>query len=125
METSTTNNAMPIDDQQRIESIRKTLYLCYILFGLTFFVGGITALAAIIINYLKKGDADQFPKLAAHFTWQRNTFWVSLACGLLGVLTIFFGVGFFIILAGAVWTLYRCIKGWMWLADGKDLYPSK
>ena len=40
---------------------------------------------------------------------------------MLGVLTLIFGVGLFILLAGFVWFVYRIVKGWLFLNDGKPM----
>ncbi len=87
------------------------------------FLFGVTALAAIIVNYVKQ-DEVQGTWLASHFRWQIRTFWFSLLWGGLGLLTFLVVVGYLILLADGVWLIYRIVKGWLNLMDGKAMYQS-
>lgn len=107
-------------DQER--GVRTTLQVCYILYGLSYILGGVTAIIAIIIDYVKKDDAEAYPTLKEHFTWQINTFWGLLVLGVLGCLLLLVGIGFIILFAGWCWGMYRAIKGWIYLSSGKSLY---
>jgi uncharacterized membrane protein len=39
----------------------------------------------------------------------------------IGGVLVFVLVGFAILFAAAVWVIYRIVKGWLYLADGKPL----
>ncbi|SNS16867.1 Uncharacterized membrane protein [Humidesulfovibrio mexicanus] len=106
----------------RENGLRKTLQLCYALFGLGYVCGGIPAIVAVIIDYIKKDDAIGYPLLQEHFRWQINTFWVQLGIGIVGAMTLLFVIGFPILIIGFCWGLYRAIKGWIYLSDGRSLY---
>ncbi len=82
--------------------------------------GGITVLIAIIINYLKRGDVVGTP-YEAHFEWQIRTFWWAVLGHLIGGALIFVLIGFPILFAVGIWTLYRIIKGWLYLYENKPL----
>lgn len=43
---------------------------------------------------------------------------------MIGVALLFVGVGFLVLGAVWVWTLYRIIKGWLYLNDNKALDPQ-
>lgn len=107
-------------DQER--GVRTTLQVCYILYGLSYVLGGVPAIIAIIIDYIKKDDAENYPTLRQHFTWQINTFWGLLALGVVGCLLLLVGIGFIILFAGWCWGMYRAIKGWIYLSGGRSLY---
>jgi len=124
MDSQTTHGEQSTGIDTVEEGLRKTLYLCYALYGLSYVFGGLPAIVAIIINYIKRRDAEKYPLLAAHFTWQKNTFWAGLVIGIVGLFTFFLLIGFPIIIGGGVWMLYRSIKGWIFLAEGKQLYPT-
>ena len=51
--------------------------LVYLLQALGFVTGGLTAIAALVINYLKMDDVSE-SWLEGHFRWQVNTFWYGL-----------------------------------------------
>ena len=76
-----------------------------------------------VINYIKRDDvAHTF--LASHFRWQIRTFWFGLLWGFLGGLTFIIVIGWFILIAAGIWIIYRVVKGWLYLVDGKPLYTA-
>ena len=101
------------------EANRKLTHVIYALYAASILVG-VTCLVAVIVNYVKRDDVAG-TWLESHFRWQIRTFWYSLLWGVLGVLTLIFGVGLFILLAGFVWFVYRIVKGWLFLNDGKPM----
>ena len=94
--------------------------LIYLLYALSL-VLGVTALVAIVMNYVKRDDV-QGTWLESHFRWQIRTFWFSLLWGALGVITFLLIVGWFILIADLLWFIYRIVKGWIRLNDGKPMY---
>jgi uncharacterized membrane protein len=108
-------NAVEVDD-----SDKNMTAVVYLLQGLSFFFG-ITYIVAVIINYVKRNDVDN-TFLASHFTWQINTFWASIVMSIVGLLTFYFIIGSFILLANAIWVVYRIIKGALYLKDEKEMY---
>ena len=94
--------------------------IVYALHAASFFLG-ITALAGVIINYVKRGDV-RGTWLESHFRWQIRTFWFSLLWTILGFLTLFIVIGYLIILLNLVWAIYRIARGWLRLADNKPMY---
>ena len=103
------------------EQSAKTLTtIIYSLYAASFFVG-ITAIVAIVINYVKKEDvAGTF--LESHFRWQIRTFWFALLWCALGAITFLIVVGWFILAANGIWVIYRIVKGWLRLNDNKPMY---
>ena len=100
--------------------IKKLTYVVYILQALSF-VFLITAVAGIIINYIKQDDV-KGSWLESHFEWQKRTFWYGLLWMVLGFLSFFLLVQWVILPIVAVWLVYRIAKGWVYLVDGKELY---
>jgi uncharacterized membrane protein len=43
----------------------------------------------------------------------------------IGMVTLFYIVGWFILVADAVWVTYRIVKGYLNLADGKQMYGAE
>ncbi len=80
----------------------------------------ITAVLGIIINYIKDEDV-KGSWLESHFEWQKKTFWYALFWTVIGVLTSFILVGYFVLGFVAFWLIYRIAKGWIYLVDGKEL----
>jgi uncharacterized membrane protein len=87
------------------------------------FVLGITIIAAIIINYLKREEV-KGTWLASHFRWQIRTFWFGLLWGAVGAITALAGIGFVLLGVDLVWVIYRIVKGWLRLSEGKEMYAA-
>ena len=109
-------------EQER--ALRKLTHVLYALYALFWLTGGVTAIVAIIINYIKRDDAVG-TLYASHFTWQIRTFWWSVAWGVLGVALAVVMVGFAILWVLGIWTLYRIVKGWLYLNDNKPMYAAR
>lgn len=102
------------------KSARTLTTVIYALYAASFLVG-ITAIAAIVINYIKREEvAGTF--LESHFRWQIRTFWFGLLWGVIGIPLTLLVVGWIILAANAVWIIYRIAKGWLNLNDGKTMY---
>lgn len=92
------------------------------------FVFGWPSIVAVVINYVKKGEA-RGTWLESHFRWQIRTFWFALAWVVLialvgGVLTLVL-VGFAILWVGlfllGIWAIYRIARGWLALKDRRPM----
>jgi uncharacterized membrane protein len=105
-------------DRQR--SLRTLTHVLYALYAVYWLSGGITALIAIIINYVKRSDVVGTP-YEAHFDWQIRTFWMAVIGHLIGFALFIVLIGVPILWAVAIWMLYRIIKGWLYLYDNKPL----
>lgn len=100
------------------DSARNLAIVVYILQGLAFFLGGITALVGVIINYVKL-DEVRGTWIEPHFRWQIRTFWIGLLWLVIGTITLALIIGWFILLGMAIWVIYRIVKGALALNDGK------
>ncbi len=92
------------------------------------FLFGWPSIIAVIINYVKRGDA-RGTWLESHFQWQITTFWIALGLSLLTGITgallaiviigfAIWAVGFFLI---GIWAIYRIAKGWLRLNDRRAI----
>lgn len=102
------------------DSSQRLTLIIYILYLASFFIG-ITAIAAIIINYLKKDEVAN-TYLASHFRWQMRTFWFAVLWAAIGFITVFLAIGYVILLANGIWMLYRMIRGLLALNERKPMY---
>ncbi|KPK08129.1 MAG: hypothetical protein AMJ64_04415 [Betaproteobacteria bacterium SG8_39] len=84
------------------------------------FLIGLSAIVAVVINYVKKEEVAG-TWLESHFRWQIRTFWFGLLWGVIGGLLFVVVIGWFILMADAVWIIYRIVKGWLNLNDGKPM----
>jgi len=112
-----------VADDARSSDAKRLATICYALYAVSCLVG-ITAIAAIIINYLKRDDVAG-TWVASHFEWQIKTFWYALAGAIVSWLLMIVLIGFPMFLAVVVWAIYRIVKGWLALADDKPVDASK
>jgi uncharacterized membrane protein len=84
---------------------------------------GIVGIIAIILAYVKRGEAAG-TWLASHYRWLIRTFWYSLLWGIVGALIfvllaiiviglVILGIGYAIWVATTIWVLYRLIRGYL------------
>ena len=91
------------------------------------FLTGWPSIIAVILNYLKRGDA-RGTWLESHFRWQIRTFWFGLLWVLLCVafVIVTFGMGLLVVWIPMVgvtaWFIYRVARGWMALNARRQMY---
>lgn len=115
------NEKLSSVDDWRSEAPSTTVAtIVYALQAVGLFIG-ITWFAGVIINYVKRDDMEGTWQ-ASHFRWQIRTFWFSLLWSIIGLITSFILVGYFVLLANLLWCIYRIVKGWLFLSEGKEMY---
>lgn len=110
------------DKREEMQPLKNITTLVYVLQALSFFLG-VTSIVAIIINYVKRSEVSS-TWLASHFRWQMRTFWFGLLWMAVGALTLILAVGYLVITVTGIWIIYRIVKGWLYLHDGKPLYAA-
>jgi len=93
-------------------------------FIVTAFLTGWPSIIAVIVNYVKRGDA-RGTWLDSHFGWQLRTFWWTVLWVVIAVILIVTVIGVVVawpllIIAG-IWVLYRIIRGWIALANAQPM----
>ena len=106
----------------KLNSAKTLTTVVYALQAASFFFG-ITYIVAIIISYVKLDDV-KGTWLESHFRWQIRTFWFSLLWGAIGAILLILIVGWFILVADGIWVIYRIVKGWLRLNEGKEIVPQ-
>lgn len=91
------------------------------------FVGGLPSIVAVILNYVKRGDA-RGTWVHTHYQWQIRTFWYAVLWALIGWALVFTIIGAMvgvpILIALTLWLLYRIGRGWLRLRDRQSMYVS-
>jgi len=111
---------METTSDAKLASLKTLSHVTYGLYALSLFGFGITAIVAIVLDYIKLDDA-RGTWLESHFRWRIRTFWWSIVWGVLGWLTILILVGWVVLGVACVWFIYRIAKGWLNLNDGKPM----
>jgi len=93
-------------------------------FIVTAFISGWPSLIAVVLNYLKRGEA-RGSFLESHFRWQIRTFWFALLWLLVAVSLAFSLIGiplaFLLAAIAGIWVLYRVVRGWLNLNDRRAM----
>jgi uncharacterized membrane protein len=118
-------------------SLVNTVHMVYALHALSLLIGittaativgafvfGMPSIIAVIVNYVKRGEA-QGTFLESHFRWQIRTFWFAFLWCMIGAMMfvsfvgiplavgIWFGTG--------LWVIYRVARGWLGLRNRKSM----
>lgn len=109
--------------QDPLDSLTKLTHIVYLLQALIFVTGPLTYVIAMIINYVKVDDT-RGTWLESHFRWQIRTFWYSLIGFILGAITLYIIIGWFILAATSIWVIYRIVKGWLYLYEKRPIVPA-
>lgn len=107
---------------EQLASLKNVTMAVYALQALAF-LWGITAVVGVVVNYVKRDDA-RGTVYESHFDWQIRTFWWGLVWGVIGVALTFVFVGVFVLFAAWVWMIYRVVKGFLQLNEGKPVLPA-
>ena len=92
------------------------------------FLFGWPSLLAVILNYVKRGEA-RGTWLESHFDWQIRTFWYALLWAVLvgavsfvlAIVLVGFATWFVGLFALGVWSVYRIVRGWLRLNDRRPI----
>ena len=109
---STTEPDKSVSDK----SLTSLIYLFYALS----LVLGVTALVAIVMNYVKRDDV-RGTWLESHFRWQIRTFWFALGWAVvvgvvslpLTLVLVGFGTWVLGLIVLGLWAIYRVARGWL------------
>jgi uncharacterized membrane protein len=91
------------------------------------FLTGWPSIIAVILNYVKRGDA-RGTWLESHFRWQIRTFWFGLLWVALcvGFVVVTLGIGLLVawlpLAVVGLWFIYRVVRGWLALAGRRPMY---
>lgn len=129
---------VPVDPAPSLVSVTHLVYALHalsLLIGVTTaatiigaFVFGLPSIVAVVVNYLKRGEA-RGTYLESHFRWQIRTFWFALLWCAIGTMLIvtFIGIplAIAVFFAAGVWTIYRIVRGWLALRERKPMYANR
>lgn len=91
------------------------------------FLGSIPSIVAVVLNYIKRGDA-RGTWAASHYRWQIRTFWYAVLwaviAGISFVTVIGIPIAIGILIGLTLWLIYRIGRGWLRLRDARPMYDG-
>lgn len=103
------------------EAERKTLSLCYILYGVGIFMP-LAALIGVVINHIRIDEVkSQFAH--DHHRWLMRSFWFTALWVTIGGVLSAIGVGVIILGIVYLWYIYRVVRGGLNLLEDKASLP--
>ena len=122
------------------DSNRTLTLILYVLYIIAIFSGGLLAIVALVINYIKRDDV-RGSIVESHFTWQIRTFWWYLIWNIIAFVPFLFlfftgenvdvfadvaliANTFCLLVVGIswLWIVYRAILGMIRLNDHQPMY---
>ena len=100
------------DDTRTLVIIVYALYLGALL------CVGLSGIAGVVLAYIKRDDA-KGTIWESHFENAIQAFWIWFGLSVLGVLTVWLLIGFFILFGAYIYIAYRTIKGLVRAVDSK------
>lgn len=91
-----------------VENERTMALVAYVL-HLVGAIAGITSIAGLIINYLKRDGHDEL--FDSHHAWMIRSFWWALLWVVIGWITVVILIGWLILGIAWIWYIYRHVRG--------------
>ncbi len=113
---------LPYETERPAVSDDSLALAVYALYGGGYFTG-ISALAGLIIAYVKLDDAD--PMLRSHYRFQIRTFWIGLLYLAIGIPLSVVLIGIPILAWWFIWSLVRIIRGFLLVNEHKPIANPK
>jgi uncharacterized membrane protein len=123
-DTSLSTAGAPVSGKtpEELAALKTITQVVYGLQALSFLFG-LSAVVGLMINYIKRDDA-RGTVYESHFDWQIRSFWWGLLWFVVGMVLAIVLVGALVIFVAYLWMIYRVVKGWLQLVDGKPVYPA-
>lgn len=112
---------LPAVNDEALKSMKTYSMIVYGLYTLGLFLTGLPTLIGLIMAYVKREDfAGTIYR--EHMDLLIRTFWYSLLFSILGAITTWLYIGFVILFAAGVWYVYRLVRGFVRMYDGKGVW---
>ena len=105
-------------ERSTVEGDRTLAVVAYVL-HLVGAVAGLTSLAGLVINYLKRDDYDEL--FDSHHAWMIRSFWWAVFWCVIGFVTTIILIGWAILFAVWVWYIYRHVRGLVALLNAEPM----
>jgi len=109
------------NDPRNTQPMKTYTMIVYGLFTLGLFLTGLPTVIGVIMAYIKREEYNG-TVYREHMDMLIRTFWYSLLFSILGAITTWLYIGFVILFIVGVWYIYRLVRGFVRLHDGKGVW---
>ena len=102
-------------------SMKTYSMIVYGMYALGLFLGGLPTVIGLVMAYVKRNNFTG-TIYEEHMGLLIRTFWYSLLFSILGAITVWMYIGTVILFVVAVWYIYRLVRGFARLNDGKGAW---
>lgn len=110
-----------VADSEAIRSMKTYSMIVYGMYVLGLFLGGLPTVIGLVMAYVKRSNFGD-TIYSEHMSLLIRTFWYSLLFSILGAMTAWLYIGIPVLFAVAVWYIYRLVRGFARLTDGKGAW---
>jgi uncharacterized membrane protein len=106
---------------ERLKSYKNLTMIAYGLYALGLFLGGVPTIIGLVIAYIKRGEYNG-TIYGEHLRFLIRTFWYGVLWTVVGLILSLLYVGFIVMFAVGIWYIYRIVRGFLCLNDGKGVW---
>jgi uncharacterized membrane protein len=110
--------AAPAAPLAHVDDARTLVIIVYGLYLAALLCVGLSGIAGVILAYVKRDDA-RGTIWHSHYENAIQTFWAWLGLSVIGLLTVWLVIGFFILIGAYIYFAYRTIKGLVRAVDSQ------
>lgn len=121
MQPDTNHIVSTTPDTEQLKSFKTFTMIVYGLYALGLFLGGLPTIIGLIMAYVKRGEYTD-TIYGQHLSFLIRTFWYGVLWGLVGLVLTLVYIGFIVLFAVGIWYIYRIVRGFLCLNDGKALW---
>ena len=103
---------------EQLKAFKNITMVVYGLYALGLFMGGLPTVIGLIMAYVKRGEYSG-TVYGEHLGFLIRTFWYGVLWALVGLVLSLVYIGFIVMFAVGVWYIYRIVRGFLRLNDGK------
>lgn len=105
------------NNEESSEGVAQSVYVLLLIGAIV----GLLGVIAVVLASIFKKSAPEW--LCSHYRFQIRTFWIGTAMMIVGLMTLYFMVGYLVLLFCVVWVAMRCVKGMRLLAKS-EAHPN-
>ncbi len=108
-------------NNEELKSFKNYTMIVYGLYALGLFLGGVPTVIGLIVAYLKRNEYTG-TIYGEHMRFLIRTFWYGVLWSVIALVLALVYVGFIVMFVVGIWYIYRIVRGFLCLNDGKGIW---